>query len=90
MLERVIVAEEDLPFAFSSVSVWRRIAIVSAGPMANFILAVFAFWMIFLAGEVGVRPVVGEVALASDAQRAGFERGMTILSVGDQATPELG
>ncbi|MDE0763788.1 MAG: RIP metalloprotease RseP [Cellvibrionales bacterium] len=81
------VAEEDLPFAFSSVSVWRRIAIVSAGPMANFILAVFAFWMIFLAGEVGVRPVVGEVALGSDAQRAGFERGMTILSVGDEATP---
>ncbi|MDE0842288.1 MAG: RIP metalloprotease RseP, partial [Porticoccaceae bacterium] len=84
------VAEEDLPYAFSSVSVWRRIAIVSAGPLANFVLAVLAFWLIFLSGEVGVRPVIGDVGLDSDAQRAGFEPGMTILSVGDKETPSWG
>ncbi len=84
------VADEDLPHAFSSKSVWRRIAIVSAGPLANFALAIVAFWMIFLSWEVGVKPIVGDVELGSDAQQAGFESGMTIVSVAGRPTPSWG
>ena len=42
------VAEEDLPFSFNRKTVWQRMAIVAAGPMANFLLAVLAFWLISL------------------------------------------
>ena len=52
------VSEEDRPFSFNSKTVWQRIAIVAAGPIANFLLAFLAFWLIFLAGERDLAPVV--------------------------------
>ena len=42
------VAPEDLPRAFNRQSVWRRFLIVVAGPLANFLLAIFVYWLIFM------------------------------------------
>jgi regulator of sigma E protease len=44
--------------AFNSQSVWKRIAIVSAGPLANFLLAILVFWGLFLRGESGLVPII--------------------------------
>ncbi len=55
------VAAEDLPHAFTQKTVWQRLAIVAAGPMANFLLAIVAFWVVFLSGERGIAPVAGSV-----------------------------
>ena len=75
------VEPEDLQFSFNRKSVWQRMAIVSAGPLANFLLAAVAFWWVFLAGEKGLAPVVGMVEENSLAANAGFEVGMEITAV---------
>tara|TARA_B110000046_G_scaffold184604_1_gene223531 strand:+ start:1044 stop:2402 length:1359 start_codon:yes stop_codon:yes gene_type:complete len=81
------VAEEDRPYAFNSKTVWQRIAIVAAGPLANFLLAFVAFWLVFLAGERDLAPVVGQVQVGSTAEQAGFQAGMEIVSIDGQLTP---
>mgnify|MGYP001096754150 CR=1 FL=1 len=80
------VAEEDLPFAFTRKSVWQRIAIVAAGPAANFLLALVAFWIVFLSGERGIAPVAGQVNAGSLAAEAGFETGTEIIAVDGKPT----
>ena len=80
------VEPEDLQYSFNRKSVWQRMAIVSAGPLANFLLAAVAFWWVFLAGEKGLAPVVGMVEQNSLAADAGFEIGMEITAVNGVAT----
>ncbi|MDC1144946.1 RIP metalloprotease RseP [Porticoccaceae bacterium] len=80
------VEPEDLQYSFNRKSVWQRMAIVSAGPLANFLLAAVAFWWLFLAGEKGLAPAVGMVEQNSLAADAGFEVGMEITAVNGVAT----
>ncbi|MFM5219977.1 sigma E protease regulator RseP [Aeromonas caviae] len=68
--------------AFNHKSVWARMAIVAAGPMANFVFALFAFWLMFMIGVPSVKPVVGEVRPASIVAEAGILPGMEIVGVG--------
>lgn len=76
------VPEDQLHQAFNRKNVWQRIAIVLAGPVANFILAVLFFWIILLvSGERGLAPIVGEVEPGSVAAAANLEVGQEILSV---------
>ena len=83
------VGEADLPYAFTRKTLGQRAAVVAAGPIANFLLALFFFWGIFLAGEADLAPVIGEVEKGSLAERAGLEAGMEIIAVGDRATTTL-
>ncbi|MGB1867935.1 MAG: RIP metalloprotease RseP [Porticoccaceae bacterium] len=76
----------DLPYSFSRKTVWQRMAVVVAGPVANFILAIAFFAIIFTGGERGLAPVVGEIEAGSVASRSGFEPGMEILAVNGVAT----
>ena len=80
------VAAEDLPYAFTQKSVWQRLAIVIAGPAANFLLAVVAFWIVFLSGERGIAPVAGSVISGSLAEQSGFEPGTEIVAVNGHRT----
>lgn len=81
------VAEEDLPYAFNRQSVWKRMAIVVAGPVANFILAVLFFWAVLIPGEAGIVPIIDTVKLDSIAERAGLEPGQEIVAVDGEETP---
>lgn len=81
------VAEEDLPYAFTQKTVWQRLAIVAAGPLANFMLAVVLFWGQLLPGSTDIVPIVGAVETGSIAQQAGLEPGQEILAVDDMPTP---
>ncbi len=76
------VAPNDLPRAFNRQNVWKRIAIVLAGPVANLLLAIALYWGLFMHGVPGVRPVVGAPVAASASAKAGFTAGDTIVSVG--------
>jgi regulator of sigma E protease len=80
------VSQQDLPYAFTRKTVWQRLAIVVAGPAANFLLAVLAFWIVFLAGERGIAPVAGSVISGSLAERSGFEPGSEIIAVNGHPT----
>ena len=75
------VAESDRPQAFNTKSVWQRMAIVAAGPMANFLFAVLAFWLVFLSGERQLAPIVGDVKVGSLAEQAGFVPGIEIVAL---------
>lgn len=81
------VAAADLPYAFNRQSVYRRSGIVAAGPLFNFVLAILIYWMLFLLGETGTRPVLGPVAPGTIAEQAGFREGDQILAVGGDETP---
>lgn len=81
------VPPEERHLAFNNKSVWQRIAIVAAGPLANFLLAILLFWGLMLQGERGLVPVVGSVAPNSIAAQAGLEAGQQILAVDGEATP---
>ncbi|MBP6724597.1 MAG: RIP metalloprotease RseP, partial [Halioglobus sp.] len=81
------VPAADLGAAFNRKPVLQRIAVVSAGPLANFILAVAVYWGLFMAGESGYAPVIGEVEAGSPADLAGLEAGQEIIAVDGVDTP---
>jgi regulator of sigma E protease len=64
-----------------------RTAVVLAGPLFNFLFAIFAYWLILVSGDTGMRPLIGEVEPESIAANAGFAEGDEILAVGDRKTP---
>ena len=69
------VPAEDLDRAFNRKPVLQRIAVVSAGPLANFLLAILVYWGLFMAGESGYAPVIGEIEAGSVADVAGLVTG---------------
>lgn len=81
------VAPEDLPVSFNRQPVSHRAAIVLAGPVFNFLLAILVYWLAFMWGETGTRPVVGELKAGTLAQQAGFREGEEIVAVGTETTP---
>ena len=81
------VAEQDLPYAFSRKSVWQRMAIVAAGPIANFLLAIAAYWIVFGMGVSGAVPVVDGVKEGSVAAGAGVRVGQEVVRVDGELTP---
>ena len=81
----VTPGEEE--YAFNRKPVLSRIAVVSAGPLANLLLAVLAYWFVFISGESGVVPLIGEIDPGSVAEVAGLESGQEIVSIDGHATP---
>ena len=73
--------------AFNRKPVWSRIAVTAAGPLANLLLAVLAWWFLFLSGETGVAPVLGAVEQGSVADSAGLEAGQEIVAIDGHPTP---
>ena len=72
--------------SFNRKSVYQRIAIVSAGPIANFLLAIVFFWALAMLGSQQVRPVIGAVEAGSLAQKAGLSAGQEIVAVDGEPT----
>lgn len=67
---------------FTGKPVWSRIAIVAAGPLANLLFAVAAFWLMFVVGKPDYQAIVGRVdGLAASA---GLVPGERIVGVGGQ------
>lgn len=81
------VPPELLPQSFMRKPVWQRIAIVAAGPIANFLLAIFLYWLICIIGISGVAPVIGGVKPGSLGERAGLVAGEEIVAVDGEKTP---
>ena len=62
----------DAGRAFNNKSVWQRIFIVAAGPLANFLLAALFYWVLFVSGMPGTKPYVAAPVANSAAAAAGF------------------
>lgn len=81
------VPAADVHRAFNRQTVYRRMAIVVAGPLFNFLFAIFAYWVMFMIGVAGVKPIIGEVVPGSPAALAGFQPQEEIVTVAGEATP---
>ncbi len=78
------VAAAELPRAFNRQPVSRRLMIVVAGPVANFLLAIVLYWILFMHGLPGLKPIVGPVAPETPAAAAGFQPGETMVKIGNE------
>lgn len=67
--------------SFNSKPPTQRIAIAAAGPLANFLFAIVAYWLLSVVGVTSVAPVVGQVAPDSVAEQAGLREGMELHSI---------
>jgi regulator of sigma E protease len=76
------VAPEDLARAFNRRPTWARILVLLAGPAANFLFAAVAFWLLFMSGVPGLKPVLGDIPVDSPAARGGLRGGDEIVAVG--------
>jgi regulator of sigma E protease len=81
------VAEDELPRAFGRQSLAKRSAIVAAGPVFNFIFAIFAYWLMFVIGVSGFKPLIDKVEPNTVAYEAGLRGGEEIIAVNGETTP---
>ncbi|MEE1675644.1 sigma E protease regulator RseP [Agarivorans aestuarii] len=72
--------------AFNNKTLGQRSAVVAAGPIANFLLAILAFWLMYVIGVPSVKPVLGGVAPNSIAEQAGLRAGHEIIMIDGQQT----
>ncbi|MGA9163176.1 MAG: RIP metalloprotease RseP [Thiobacillus sp.] len=75
--------------SFNRATVWRRIGIVVAGPLANFLLAIVFYWALFLHGLPAMKPMIGEPPAGTPAAQAGLAAGDEIRRVNGIDTPSF-
>lgn len=78
------VAEQEKQRAFNNKSVYKRFAIVAAGPLFNFIFAIFAYASIYMIGVQGMSPEISQVEQNSIAYQAGLMSGDMITGINDR------
>lgn len=87
--ERVeTVSPEMRHYAFNNKTVSQRAAIIAAGPFANFIFAIFAYWLVFIIGVPSLRPVVGEIVPNSIVAETQITSGMELKAIDGIETPD--
>lgn len=79
------VAQEELSRSFNRQPVGRRFAIVAAGPLANFLLAILLYWGVFVGGMEELQPRLAQPESATAAAMAGISDGDLVLQI--DATP---
>ena len=82
-----VVPEAERARAFNNKPLNQRAAIVVAGPVFNFIFAVLAYWVIYMAGVTGLKPVIGSVQEASPAAHAGLRVDDELTHIDGRLTP---
>jgi regulator of sigma E protease len=75
--------------AFNHKTVWQRMAIIAAGPAANFIFAIFILWLMYLIGVQEVKPVIAAVQPQSIVAKAGIQGNEQIISVNKHTARDL-
>ncbi len=76
------MSPHERKISFLGKNVYQRIAIVSAGPIANFILAIFIFNFLFKVNGISqIEPLVSEVVENSASFEAGIKKGDRILAI---------
>jgi len=81
------VPADELPNAFDQRPIYQRLCVLAAGPVFNFLLAILAFWIIFIHGVVYIKPIVGVVIPNSLAATAGVKPQDQITAIDEHVTP---
>lgn len=77
----VELTDDEKPFAFDHQSILKRAAIISAGPVANFIFAIIAYWIIFQLGVVSYPVKVQSVLPNTPAASINIPENMELKSI---------
>lgn len=81
------ITADERSRSFAYKPLWQRMAIVAAGPLANFLLAIVVYWIVNIGyGINGVAPVISGVMDDSPAALAGLRSGDEILAVDGKET----
>ena len=81
------IPESQRDFCFAYKPLWQRMAVVAAGPIANFLLAIVIYWIVNISyGINGITPVINGISENSLADRAGLQVGDEILAVDGEET----
>lgn len=80
------VAEHEQHLAFNQKTIKQRFAIVAAGPIANFLLAIAVFYVVLILGTTELAPVVGSIKADSPAARAQLRAGDEIVAVDGESS----
>jgi len=83
------VAPSERHRAFNRQSLIKRTAIVLAGPGFNFLFAILAYWVVFMTGVPGLKPIIGRVVAHSPAAQAGIRAGDQILRINGRRIQSL-
>ena len=75
--------------AFNRQPVWKRIAVLLAGPAFNLIFAVAVYWVLFVAGVPSLKPIIGDVRPGTIAAEAGLKFEDLILAVDGEKVDTL-
>jgi RIP metalloprotease RseP/RIP metalloprotease RseP len=78
------LSPEDEKRSFFKQAKWRRMLIILAGPVFNFLLAIVIFIIVFMYGLPNLTPVIGQMSLGSAAKDAGIIPGDKILSINNK------
>ncbi len=83
MLDETVdeVSQELAPTAFNRQRLYKRSAIVAAGPLANFLLAALLYATTYVIGTDGIRPVIGQFTQDSIAEQSGLLIGDELVEV---------
>ena len=81
------VAAHELPRAFNRKPVLQRMAIVAAGPVANMLLAILLYWVMFIHGVPGLKPLLGSIVPDTPAAAAQLQERETVVSINGRAVP---
>ncbi len=84
------VDPREIHRAFNRQPLASRMAIVLAGPLANIVFAILAYWCAFTVGIPGIKPVIGEVVAGSPASEAGLRPGDEMTAVNGERTATWG
>src|SRR3954466_12564367 len=79
------VPAAELHRAFNRQSVWKRFAIVIAGPLFNFVFAVLVYAGLFMYGLPEARPILAEPPAGTVAAQAGLHAGDTVRAIDSDA-----
>ncbi|MCK4708608.1 MAG: RIP metalloprotease RseP, partial [Gammaproteobacteria bacterium] len=78
------VSDVEKQRAFNNQSLAVRTAIVSAGPIFNFILAIVLYWLVFVLGASAIQPIIAAPPAQSLAAQAGFKSEDRVVMVNDE------
>lgn len=81
------ISAAEKPQSFDQQSLGKRVAIVSAGPAANLLFAIAAYWLILVMGVPGSKPIIDEVVAGSPAALAQFQSGDELIAINGKPTP---
>lgn len=80
------VATQEHHLAFNRQPIYKKTAIIAAGPLFNLLFAFALYWLLFVVGFTTTAPVIGQVKPHSIAAQAGLKNNQEIISINNQST----